>query len=336
MVAASESAWPPGEGGWGEKMLPEFWIKVFRRLVILSCLVIAILMGLLVAVPFSWEASVPAGSKPDPASFDIARLSPTELETLAFNVLTALSEKRGLAVTGEYDSARSLWNQPEDDQRLIHLGMKNVRRLLPLARKLTLATLSERLKTTRLSREKRLVAAVQRIVLDPRLGSAAEVWGDDLTVIHVGPDYAANLTSDDEAMLLLGHELTHVAVRTGRLNDFIEKVNEGALTTAGLELDEEQKEELACDFTGAEVLKRYIYLHPTEEMNKERFSRAFGYEPPGERLAHAWQDFCASYNGSPPDDEHLSQAQTLRLLLGLEPEFKALIADDAFSPRLCR
>jgi hypothetical protein len=323
------------ERGWSEKMLREFWIKVWRLHVILPGLAIGILMGLLVTAPFRWKASVPTGSKPGPTSFDLAHLSPTELETLAFDVLTALSKKkRGPAATMESESAGNSLNKSEDDEQLIHLGMKNARRLLPLARKLTLECLSDKLKTTRLSREKRLVALVKRIVLDQHLGGTAEVREDDLSIIHIGPDYAADLTSDDDAMLLLGHELMHVAVRTGGLKDYIEKVNEGALN-AGLVLDEDQQEELACDLNGAEVLKRFISLHPTEETNKERFSRAFGYEPPDERLTRAWQDFCASYNGSPLDDEHLSQGQTLRVLHDLEPELKALIPEDAFSPQLC-
>ncbi|HYJ45448.1 MAG TPA: hypothetical protein VEV81_02470, partial [Pyrinomonadaceae bacterium] len=222
------------------------------------------------------------------------------------------------------------------DLRQIRLGMKNVRRLLPLARKLTLDALEETLKTTELSREKRMITAVRRVVFNPGLGDTAAVWEEDLSIIHVGPDYAAHLTSDDEAMLLLGHELTHVAVRTGRLNDFIEKVSEGARATANLELGEDQKEELACDFTGAEVLKRYIALNPTGEEDALRFSRAFGYESPNERLTRAWQDFCASYNGDSPDTEHLSLEQTFRALPGLDPELKALVPDETISIRLCR
>lgn len=303
---------------------------------ILPGLMGGILIGLLLAIPLSRQASVPSDLKPASTLLDIASLSPAELETLALDVLTELHEKKGPASRKEPGAVKSLWSQPQINLRQIHLGMKNLKRLLPLAKKLTLESLGEMLKTTRLSRETRLIAAVHQLVLNPSMGDAAAVWEEDLSVIHVGPDYAAYVTSDDEAMLLLGHELTHVAVRTGRLNHFIENVNQGARTTANLELSEDQKEELACDFTGAEVLKRYIALYPTEEQNAQRFARAFGYEPSSERLAHAWQDFCTSYNGGPPDKEHLSQDQTLRALLGLDPELKAMIPEDAISMKLCR
>ncbi|HWW75666.1 MAG TPA: hypothetical protein VNZ44_09730, partial [Pyrinomonadaceae bacterium] len=97
-----------------------------------------------------------------------------------------------------------------------------------------------------------------------------------------------------------------------------------------------QKEELACDFAGAEVLRRYIALRPTGRASADRFSRAFGYEPRSERLARAWQDFCMSYDGDPADEEHLSLAQTFRLLPRLNPVFESLIPEDATSSRLCR
>lgn len=316
--------------------MSEFRRKVARRLATPAGLAAGVLAGLLVAVPLDRRASAPHEPRPEPTPLDIARLSHAELETLALDVLTTLNEKREPAADGESAAVKSPWDQTAIDLRQIHLGMSNVRRLLPLAKKLTLESLRDSLKTSRLSREKRLVNSVRRIVLDPTLGNTAQVWEEDLSVIHVGPEYADSLTSDDDAMLMLGHELTHVAARTGGLKHFVDAVSSTARQSADLELDEEQKEELACDFSGAEVLKRYIALHPTAQTNAERFSRAFGYEPHPERLARAWQDFCASYNGDPLDEVHLSQEQTFRALPGLDPELKALIPDDATSPRLCR
>ena len=320
----------------GEKELPEFGIKVLSRLTFLPGLAVGILSGLLVTAPLNRQASEPSDPAPHQATFDIARLSPTELESLALDALTALHVSKGLVPHGGDNVAWGSWDRPGNDLPRVRHGMENARRLLPLAKKLTLESLGEKLKTSRLSREKRLIAAVHRLVLEPSLGGSSGVQDDDLTVIYVGPDYAAFLTSDDEAMLMLGHELIHVAARAGRLNFFIEDVNKVARATANLELAERQKEELACDYIGAEVLKRYIALHPTEGTSAERFSRVFDYEPPAERLARAWQDFCASYNGDSPDDEHLSQDQTIRALLGLDPELKALIPGDAISTRLCR
>jgi len=303
---------------------------------LLPGLMAGILIGMLMTAPLTRQASAPLHSESAQTPLDVARLSPAELETLALDVLTALNEKRGPAAAYESGAVKSVWNPPEDERRQIHLGLKNVRRLLPLARNLTQDALAGLVKTTNLFREKRLIAAVRRIVLDSSLSNAAGVREDDLSVIRVSPDYAAYLVSDDEAMLLLSHELTHVAVRTGRLNAFIEDVNEVAHSAARLELNEEQKEELACDFTGALVLKRYIALYPTDETGVQRFSRLFGYEPPRVRLALAWQNFCDSYNGAPPDDEHLSQDEILRALVGLDTELRALIPSDAISTAICR
>jgi hypothetical protein len=317
-------------------VLPESSIKLGRSHMILPGLLAGLLAGLLVTPLVKRQAIAPSVSQLPVTSFDIARLSPAELETLAFSVLTTLREKRGLATNrglgAEKDSPNELLYNP----RQIHLGMENVRRLLPLAKKLTLESLRERLKTTGLLREKRLIDSVNQVVLDWRLGDAAEVREENLTIIHIGPKYAASLTSDEEAILLLGHELTHVAARTGRLNQFIGDVTETARLNASIELGERQKEELACDFIGAEALKLFIALHPTGEAKDERLARAFGYEPPSERLARAWQVFCASYNGDPEDEDHLSQDHTIRALLGLDPELKAFVPDDATSTSFCR
>jgi hypothetical protein len=219
--------------------------------------------------------------------------------------------------------------------------MKNVRRLLPLARRLTLEALREAdvgdpLKKSGLSREKRLINAVHKVVLDPSLGDMGEVREERLSEIRVGPVYALNLTSDDEAILLLGHELTHVAARGGRLNQFIKNVTETARLSASVDTAEEQREDLACELTGAETLKRFIALYPTEESAAVRFARAIGYESSAVRLARAWGDFCDSYNGDARDGEHLSETQTIRALFGLDPELKALLPEDSNSSLFCR
>lgn len=328
------------------KALTEFQTKAFRRLVtpglligILAGLSAVVLIGLSASLPLERRACAPPESlesKPDAARPDIARLSPAELETLALDALAALSEKRARAGIDGPGADGHPWDESGENLRRIRLGLKNLRRLLPLAKSLTLQVLGERLMTSRLLRERRLIASVRQIVFDPGMGNAAGVVEEDLSVIRVGPDYAVYLTSDDDAMLLLGHELTHVAARAGRLKPFIQSVSELARQSADLTLDGEQREELACDFTGAEVLKRYIALHPTGERSAERFSRPFGYQPTAERLANAWKEFCASYNGDPLDEVHLSWYQTMRVLPGLDPELKSLIPDDATAAQPCR
>jgi len=306
------------------------WAKDIKRFAALPGLTAGVLAGLLLTVPLERLAGARFDPKPEQAPLDVARLSDAELETLALDLLSTLNGRRG------QPAARSSWGRAEFDPRRVHRGMDNARRLLPLAKRLTLQSLRGSLKSDGLSRERRLIASVRRVVLDPGLGNAAAVSERDLTTIGIGPEYAAYLTADEEAMLVLGHELTHVAARGGRLYDFIESTSDVARRFADLALNAVQKEELVCDFTGAQVLKRYIALRPTARPGPERFSSAFGYAPRSERLAHAWQDFCASYNGDPEDGEHLSEEQLFRILPGLDPRLKALIPDDATSTRLCR
>ena len=327
--------------GWSERALSKLSIKGQKLLSILPGLIAGLITALLITVPINRQVAAPSNSNFILRPSDLDRLSPAELETLALKTLATLSEKRGLAAGHELDTAKVFREQTTNSWQQIQLGIKNARRLLPLAKQLTLeslreAQIGERLKTSGLSREERLINGVSKIVLDPGLGDAAEIWDDRLTEIRIGPDYALDLISDDEAMLLLSHELTHVAARGGRLDPLIENVTETTRLSAHVEPTVKQKEDLVCDFIGAQSLKRFIALSPTEEPDTERFSHVFGYESPTERLAYAWEDFCASYNGGDAgDEEHLSQNQTIRALVGLDPELKALVPGDTVFAPLC-
>jgi len=212
-----------------------------RRFAVLPGLTAGLLAGLLVAAPLKRLTGAPLGPQSDSPRFDLERLSDAELETLALDALTKLDERGGAA------AFKGPPGREVRDPRRIHLGIDNVRRLLPLGKRLTLQALG-RLKTSGLSRERRLIASVRRVMIDPSLGYSAAVSEDDLSTIRVGPGYAAYLTSDDEAVLLLGHELTHVAARGGRLQSLIESVGRVARQSAELALGQVQKEELACDF----------------------------------------------------------------------------------------
>jgi hypothetical protein len=304
-------------------------------------LLVGLLAGLLMTVPQIRLASVPSDPQPILRHADIESLSAAELETLALETLSTLHKKRRLDADPGHSAENISREKTTNSWPQVQLGLKNIRRLLPLARWLTLDALRTAqtdgpLKTSGLFREKRLLQGVRKIVLDPQLGGDAEVWEDRLSEIRVAADYAPALISDDEAIFLLGHELTHVAARSGRLGQFIDNVKETARLSADVEPTTEQKEDLACDYTGAEVLKRFIALYPTGETEKERVSRIIGFEPSSERLALAWEDFCASYNGVSGDEDHLSREQTMRALIGLDPELKSLVPDDALSSMLCR
>jgi len=209
-------------------------------------------------------------------------------------------------------------------------GIKNTRRLLPIATKLSIKALLEwgeqnGLPARNLARAERKIKKVDRVILDGGLGDAAAVQDDRPREIRIGSGYAETLISDDEAVFLLAHELTHVAAQTGGLDGLIESASRRAKAAAGVETLDDQAEDLACDFIGAQVLKHFIDLHPTNEPKAERLLRTCGYELPSERLAHAWEAFCASYNGFTGDAHHLSQGLTVRALAGLDPELKAFV-----------
>jgi hypothetical protein len=297
---------------------------------ILSALTVGMLVGMVIIAPLTGRSKetverTAAAAKPA----DLANLPVPELEQLATDVLAKLNDKSKLLSPAATDTSES--PDANLDSLHIRMGMKNARRLLSLAKRLTLESLHERVKNPSLSKEAKLIASVKKVLLDPTLSDSAEVRSGDLTKIWVGPDYAAYLTSDDEAVLLLTHELTHVAARAGRLSAYIDGVN----STARTDLNDDQKEELACDFTAAEVLKRFIASHPTSEPNSLRFSLAFGYETPAKRLTRAWADFCASYRGDSRDDTHLSQDQTIRSLIMIDQDLKSLVPDDALTTRFC-
>jgi hypothetical protein len=316
--------------------LSKFSLTGRRSLAILPGLGIGILTGLLLVVSHNRQVVAPANSNPVLKLSEVEQLSPAELETLTLKALSTLRKKSGFVSHHGFEAEEDAVAQSINNRQHVHLGIKNVRRLLPLAKRLTLESLREAevgdtLKASGLSREERLINGVHRIVLDESLSDMAEVREGRLSEIRIGSGYALYLVSDDEAIFLLGHELMHVAARTGRLKPFIEHVTETARLSANVQTTEDQREDLACEFTGAQALRRFIALYPTAETEAVRFSRVLGYQTPAERLARVWEDLCAPDNDDAGDEEHLSQQQTMRALLGLDPSLKLLLPEDAVS-----
>jgi hypothetical protein len=170
-----------------------------------------------------------------------------------------------------------------------------------------------------------LIDGVHKIICDEHMPGEAAIRDDRLSEILVARTYASDLNSDDEAVFVLAHELTHVAARSGDLRRFIDSITESVRRSANVGPTEDQREDLACDFVGELVLRRFITDNPTSESASVRLSRVLGYESTAERFARAWEDFCASYNGDPGDDSHLKQYQTIRALLALDPELASLM-----------
>lgn len=197
-------------------------------------------------------------------------------------------------------------------------GIEHARKLLPLAKQLTIATLREhqadfQLESSDLAQAVKYIEAVNSVVLDEDLDNVAEVDDEDPNKIHIGPEYALYLKADEESILLLSHELTHVAAWSDKLDPFIESAAERARLVAGVSPTEEQKEDLACDYIGAQALKQFIRLRPNKESAARRLSLALG-------------NGCeAGATDDVGDEEHLSEGDTLRALIGLDPDLKVMI-----------
>lgn len=202
------------------------------------------------------------------------------------------------------------------------LGIKNVEKLLPLSRRLTLESLQAlaaeyRIEPAEIRIAARRIEEVQFIVLDENLGDKAEVNDDEPTEIRVGTNYARDLTTDAETMLLLGHELTHIAARGGNLGAFIRQVAQRAERDAGVSPAESQKEDLACDFVGEQTLKRLLKSSATnKETAGKQLARALDYDPD-------------DGDDDDADEEHLGQHDTFKALLALDPELRALLHKSA-------
>ena len=196
-------------------------------------------------------------------------------------------------------------------------GIENARRLLPLAKKLTLAIFREHqaefhLDDSDLEQAARYIQAINSIELDENLGNVAEVDDAEQHTILIGAEYALSLTEDEETILLLGHELTHVAVWSERLTPFIDINAQRARLASGVSATEDQKEDLACDYIGTEALKQFIRSHPTRESAAARLSIPLG-------------GCVENLDEDTGDDEHLSEGDTLRAMLGLDPDLKRMI-----------
>lgn len=206
-------------------------------------------------------------------------------------------------------------------------GVQNLERLLPTVKRLVLASLNEMdASAYRVSPAARKQAAlyletVRSVVLERRAGALAWIDEDEPDVVHVGIGYAPDMTTDERAVFLLGHELTHVAALHGNLRDFIKDVTRTARERAGVTPTEDQAEDLACDFVGSQALKRFIRgdgeASEKDSANNarmaERFARAFDYD--------------CEYGGvEDADDEHLSDSDTFRALLALDPEINEALA----------
>jgi hypothetical protein len=157
------------------------------------------------------------------------------------------------------------------------------------------------------------INAVDSIVLDKDLGNLAEVDDDYPREIRIGPEYALYLSADEETILLLAHELTHVGAESEQLGPFIENIAKKSEALAGIYPTEDQEEDLACDFVGEQALEQYVTLYPSNSSPAERLAIGLG------------QDCISDNDGDDGDEEHLSDSATLQAIFALDPKLSKLI-----------
>ncbi|MEO5928539.1 MAG: hypothetical protein ABIR47_01285 [Candidatus Kapaibacterium sp.] len=196
----------------------------------------------------------------------------------------------------------------------LQLGMMNTKRLLARAKQLTLAAIHENairfgLADLDLSNATAYINAVDTLILDPALGGLAEVDIEYPGQIRVGPEYAVDLDIDDEVILLLAHELTHVAARDEHFLPIIDSVAEVVRRMAGVQPTRDQVEDLTCDYIGEQALKQFVRESPGSESIGNRLSETLGYEDERDE----------------GDEEHLDHEAMLKSWLALDPELGSLI-----------
>jgi hypothetical protein len=200
-------------------------------------------------------------------------------------------------------------------------GIANAQRLLPAAKSLTINALHMRagefgVVTADLQQAENNINAVDLILLDKDMGNLAEVDEDYPREIRVGAEYALYLTADEEVILLLAHELTHVAAESDELDPFIENVAKRSEDLASVFPTEDQKEDLACDFIGEQALGQYVTLYPASLSTTQRLAIGLG------------QDCGSGKDDDDGDEEHLSDSATLKAIFALDPELSKLILNN--------
>jgi len=304
--------------------------KAIRWCSLAAALIAGIVIGVVAATPRGRSLAHRSNADPGAGFSNLNDLSPEDVRRLIVSALSRLETKQGFTLSDAASADRDYYERSTHNRRDSEQGIRNMRRLLPSAKQMTIETLHEATESFATQpkdwlRVSGLVNRVCKIVRTKDLGSTAAVQDGRPSEILVDSDDAPYLRSDDEALFVLAHELTHIAARSGKLDRFIQCVAEDSNRTSHVTATRDQREDLACDFVGELVLKRFVTLNPTCESVFARISRVLAYETPSERFARAWDDFCASYNGDPGDRDHLSQYQTIRALVALDPDLQSII-----------
>jgi hypothetical protein len=198
--------------------------------------------------------------------------------------------------------------------------MRNVRKVLPVAKDLTIEALGSAgarfgVPAPGIKAAERLITSANKLTLDQRLGDAAMVDDRDPSQIRIGPVCAATLVSDDAAVFILAHELTHIGNSRDDLASFAGVVTREARSMACVSTTNRQEGDLACDFIAELVLRSFVGRRPTSQCPEERICLALTA-------------------GNAGDQTHLSDAETLRALIALDPQLKSLLMNWLGGPKI--
>jgi hypothetical protein len=194
-------------------------------------------------------------------------------------------------------------------------GTKRAQRLLPLTKRLVIASLRQLAKeynlhasrghASRIQRAITRVSAVKYISPDMDSRDNASVFLQNPRTIIFGTIFLAGLPSDEGIISVLSHELVHIADGgEDSLGPMFRAVGNRASQLTGLKVQEQKAEELTCDLVGMLAARAYVSQEPNYEPLPRRISRS---------LAHN----CVDQDEG--DEDHLSPKSTIRALLALNP-----------------
>jgi hypothetical protein len=195
-------------------------------------------------------------------------------------------------------------------------GAQRARRLLPLAKELTIESLRSvateyGFSQAVIDQAAVRVQAVTQVKADPDLRDNASVMMSNPRVINFGTIFLVGLPSEEGMISVLSHELTHIADgRGGALSQLFTKIGRRAGARIGLKIFGQRAEELGCDLVGATAVQSLVERKTSSEETHRRYARAMEHN-------------CVDSDDT--DEEHLSPRNTMRALLALNPSLARVV-----------
>jgi hypothetical protein len=194
-------------------------------------------------------------------------------------------------------------------------GARRAQRLLPITKELVIASLRELARDYNLRGSRRYGSGIQRAIarvrvvrqIRPDMESRdnASVFLHNPRTIVFGTIFLAGLPSNEGIISVLAHELVHIADGSeDGLRQLFRALGSRASRLTDLKIQDQQAEELTCDFVGMLSARAYV-------------SRTPNYEPLQRRISRSMAHNCVDQDEG--DEDHLSPKSTIRALLALNP-----------------